>query len=51
MPRTSLPAWTSSMWMTVESTLLGAVIANGTVAGELRFSDFKSRREDMAISF
>ncbi len=37
--------------MTVESALLGVVSANGSVAGELRFSEFKSRREDLAISF
>ena len=37
--------------MTVESALLGVVSAGGTVDGELRFSDFKSRREDLAISF
>ncbi len=37
--------------MTVESALLGAVSANGSVAGQLRFWEFKSRREDMAISF
>ena len=37
--------------MTVGSALLGVVTANGTVTGELRFSDFKSRREDLAISF
>ncbi len=37
--------------MTVESALLGIVSASGTVAGELWFSDFKSRREDLAISF
>ncbi len=37
--------------MTVESALLGAVGANGSVVGQLRFSDFKSRREDLAISF
>ncbi len=36
---------------TVESALLGVVSASGTVEGELRFSDFKSRREDLAISF
>ncbi len=38
--------------MTVESALLGIVSASGTVVeGELRFSDFKSRREDLRISF
>jgi len=37
--------------MTVESALLGVVGASGSVVGELRFTDFKSRREDRAISF
>ncbi len=37
--------------MTVESALLGIVSANGSAEGELRFSEFRSRREDLAISF
>ncbi len=37
--------------MTVDSALLGIVGASGWVEGELQFSDFKSRREDLAISF
>ncbi len=37
--------------MTVESALLGIVSADGSVNGELRFSEFRSRRGDAAISF
>ncbi len=37
--------------MTVKSAVLGVVSANGSAVGELRFSEFKSRREDLAISF
>ncbi len=36
---------------TVDSALLGAVSANGSVEGKLHFSEFRSRREDMAITF
>ena len=37
--------------MTVESALLGIVDAGGWVEGQLQFREFRSRREDLAISF